>query len=235
MTAFAGGLQLIVMTFLGPPGSGKGTLAARCAQELQYTVLSTGDLCRKHVALGTEIGILIENYINKGQLVPDEIITKMVREWLKPEIERHRTIILDGYPRRQSQAALFVDLIQKGEFSFRFKGVIFDVSDEEVVRRLTNRLVCTNKECQAIYSTLHTPPEKLEKCEKCQSPLAKRADDEESVIRERLAVYATHKAGIMQVYEEKGIELIHLQVDGKTPDQVFDSFQSMIGTKRAEQ
>ena len=218
----------MLLSFFGPPGSGKGTLAAQVVENDGYTVLSTGNLCRQHIAEKTEIGILIEKYIAAGELIPDDMMTQMVMQWLDEHKNLQKPIILDGYPRTKSQAALFLPL-QK-ELGCPYNIVFFDIDDEEVVRRLTSRLVCSNKACQAVYSTVAKPPKNAGKCDKCGSGLTKRADDDEQVIRKRLAVYASHKQELLDFYVQAGLPIVQLQVTDKTPQEVYELFLSMLGT-----
>src|SRR5271170_593774 len=100
----------IIFSFFGAPGSGKGTLAERAARDLKFEVLSTGNLCRKHISQQTELGKKLDLYVKKGQLIPDELITLMVKEWLELAIQREVPIILDGYPRTKGQAAHFLEM-----------------------------------------------------------------------------------------------------------------------------
>ena len=101
----------IIFSFFGPPGSGKGTLAERAARELNFEVLSTGNLCRKHIAQKTALGEKLDFYVKKGQLIPDELITLMVKEWLESTLEAQVPIILDGYPRTKGQASHFLEML----------------------------------------------------------------------------------------------------------------------------
>jgi len=109
----------IIFSFFGPPGSGKGTLAERLSKELKFEVLSTGNLCRKHVSLQTDLGKQLDTYLKKGQLIPDDLITQLVKEWLEPKIQHQASIILDGYPRTKGQALKFLDM-----FNLEFSDIV---------------------------------------------------------------------------------------------------------------
>ena len=102
-----------IFSLFGAPGSGKGTLAEKCAQNLDFNVLSTGNLCRKHIADKTELGEKLQKYIDTGKLVPDNIITVIVKGWLKENTKDNKAIILDGYPRTKKQAELLLDILKE--------------------------------------------------------------------------------------------------------------------------
>ncbi len=222
----SGEVCLLLLSFFGPPGSGKGTLAAQLVEKGDYTVLSTGNLCRQHIAEKTEIGILIEKYIAAGELIPDDMVTKLVMQWLDEHKNQQKTIILDGFPRTKSQAELFLPLQQA--LGCPYKVVFFDIEDDEVVRRLTSRLVCGNKACQAVYSTVAKPPKIAGKCDKCSADLVKRADDDEVVIRKRLAVYATHKQELLDFYTQTQLPVVRLALTSQTPQEVYNLFLTTL-------
>ena len=218
----------LLLSFFGPPGSGKGTLAAQVVEKDGYTVLSTGNLCRRHIAEKTDIGILIEKYLAAGELIPDDMITNMVMQWLEDHKNVQKPIILDGFPRTKSQAALFLPL--QAQMGCPYRIVFFEIDDDEVVQRLSNRLVCGNKKCQTVYGIVAKPPQITGKCDKCGSKLVKRADDDEQVIRKRLAVYAKYKQELLDFYSETGLPILQLPVGDKTPQEVYELFVSMLGT-----
>ena len=135
----------VIYSFFGPPGSGKGTLARSCVKELGFRSLSTGDLLRKHISTGTEIGKAVEGLISRGQLVPDELITDMVCLWLKEQVASGAPIILDGYPRTKGQAGLFLKTFKEFAPDYAFKVICFIISEEVVLDWLTNRIVCQRR------------------------------------------------------------------------------------------
>lgn len=219
----------VIFSFLGAPGSGKGTLAEHCVQQLGYKMLSTGNLCRENIAKGTELGKKLQEYTSKGALVPDEIITSMVKEWLDVNTQQANPIILDGYPRTAAQAAQLLDLIKKYFPEFKLRVVALNISDDAVVERISGRLMCSNKQCQAIYNTkqfvagVDNPL-----CKRCSSPLTKREDDREEVVRERLKVYAATSKELIDFFKNAGLTIEEMTVEGKESDQVFEMFKKLV-------
>jgi len=219
----------MIYTFCGAPGAGKGTLAEQCVAHLGYTVLSTGNLCRKHIADQTELGKQIQSYTHAGKLIPDEMVTQMVEEWLVEQVNDAPSVILDGFPRTARQVDLFVALL-KNKFSDQdFKIICVDLPDEEIVKRIAGRLVCENKQCQAVYSDVMLT--KLV-CKKCQSALVRRKDDQPDVVRERLRIHARHADELMDAYKEHGIDVDCLKVSGLSIDEVFSLFKRIVGVEQ---
>ena len=220
----------IIFSFLGAPGSGKGTLAEHCVQDLGYKMLSTGNLCRENIAKGTELGKKLQEYTSKGALVPDEIITSMVKEWLDANTLDGKPIILDGYPRTAAQSAILLDMLKKHFPEYKLRVISLNISDDAVVQRISGRLMCSNKQCQAIYNPKQFTAQELANpvCKRCGSPLAKREDDKEEVVRERLKVYAATSKEVMDSFKNVGVSIEEINVEGKESDQVFDTFKKMI-------
>ncbi len=220
-------LNNTVLVFFGAPGSGKGTLARMLEERLGFKVLSTGDLCRKHIRGNTEIGLCIKDQISKGQLISDDLITKMVKGWLDNKLSLKKSIILDGYPRTASQAKLFNDLCKKEKYKFNFRVILFEISDEIVIDRLKSRLICSNRQCQAIFST-KTQVKEGDKCLKCDSILLRREDDKESVVEVRFKSFLNDKQLFEQYYNGINQPLEKLEIDGKTQEEVFEAFIKML-------
>ena len=222
----------IVYSFFGAPGSGKGTLAEKCVKDLGYLSLSTGNLVRKHIAEKTALGLKIESIINSGNLVSDEIISEMVNEWLIESFKHNSNLILDGYPRTLGQAKSF-EIFRKSilnEVDFDFYLIFFDADKEEILKRLSNRLVCSNKQCQRVYSLLLEKPKVDRLCDNCHSELIKRKDDDASVISERFKIFDQNKDQILNFYEELegGQKVIRLDIDKKSPNEIFNEFVTII-------
>lgn len=221
-------MEKTIFTFFGAPGSGKGTLAEKCASELGFKVLSTGNLCRAAAKKDDEKSKMITSLINEGKLVPDEMITEMVADWLEKEADQTENIILDGYPRTEAQAELLVNLLKDKFADRKFRVISLAIPDEEIIQRLTSRRVCSNPSCQATTSLkLLKDPSKLV-CEKCGAELIQRKDDSEEVIRERLNVYAKHSGSVLNYYKEKGLNIEELNVSNISVDQVFENFKKML-------
>ncbi|HBS48485.1 TPA: adenylate kinase [Candidatus Dependentiae bacterium] len=217
-----------ILVLFGAPGSGKGTLAQRAAKELGYTTLSTGDLCRQNIEKGTDLGKTLKGYIDKGELVPDSLISDMVKVWLTEQQSSKNPIILDGYPRTKSQAETLVTLLADPNFSnLSLKVVKFAIREEEVVDRIANRLVCENKKCQAVYSLKSKKPAKEGICDLCGSKLIKRTDDNEEVVKNRFKIYSATENEILNFFSEKGISIKEISAT-QPVDEVYESFKKIV-------
>jgi adenylate kinase len=227
----------VIFSFFGPPGSGKGTVAEKCKKQLGYKTLSSGKLCRKHVALGTEFGKMLDTYLSVGRLIPDKLISQMVTDWLDEAALKKVPIIIDGYPRTQKQAELFFTLLQDRFSDYCFCVISFEISDEEILQRLNKRLVCENKSCQTSYSPV-VSPKKEGICDQCGSRLVRRDDDKIEIIKERLRFYPGYKKDLFSYYDSVGLPIIKFDVSGLKPDQVFDKFvkiqESLISCTKNE-
>ncbi len=186
--------------FLGAPGAGKGTQAVAITQKLGIPQISSGDLFRAAQKPGTGLGLLAKSYMEKGMLVPDEITVRMVLERISaPDCKNG--YILDGFPRTLGQAqALDKALTEKNDSID--KVVYIKVSNEELIRRLAGRLIC--RSCQAPYNLNDAPPKVTGKCDRCGGELYQRADDSESVVRNRLEIYLKETAPLIDYYRSTG-------------------------------
>lgn len=217
-----------IYVFIGPPGSGKGSLAQIGVQHYGWVQLSTGNLCRKHVAEKTEIGKQIDLILKSGKLIPDEMVTSMVDQWLS-EQKADCSIILDGYPRTLEQAKLLDGLLQKKYSNASLVVVVFDIDDETVIERMSARLICTNKKCQSVYSELPDSPFKPRMsmtCDHCQSPLERRSDDDPAVIKKRLVAY--HEHDLLPYFSLSGARIIHLNA-AQPIENTFNDFKRQLG------
>lgn len=199
---------------LGPPGAGKGTQAKRLVEKTGLLHLSTGDILRDEVARGTDLGKQAKGYMDRGDLVPDELIIGMIRG----RIEDADGFILDGFPRTVAQAEALeritsIDLV-----------IDIDLSREEVIRRLSSRRVC--RDCGKIYNLISNPPEVEGRCDACGGELYQRDDDRPEVIENRYDVYAASTAPLIEFYRARGLLT---QVDGKaSPEEIFSRIMSLI-------
>lgn len=186
------------IVFIGPPGAGKGTQSALLSERLSFVQISTGDLLREAVKNNTPLGVKAKHYMEQGNLVPDELIIAMIDEKLQ-QLEG-KNIILDGFPRTVNQAKALDDLLPKRNRKLDTV-ILFQIGDEEVVKRLSGRRVCQN--CGAVYHIIYNPPKKEGVCDKCGGSLIQREDDKEEVIRKRLEVYHSQTAALIDYYKDK--------------------------------
>lgn len=221
-------LSKTIFSFFGPPGCGKGTLSERAVRDLNFTMLSTGDLCRQHIAKDTELGRMLNRYLEKGDLVPDELITDMVKDWMHRQVDFGNPIILDGYPRTKSQAELFYNVLKKEFPEYKFRVILINLPEETIIERLSGRLVCENKDCQTIYNASMLTEKDMQKCEKCGGKLVRRDDDREEIVRARLKIYEQYSSEILDYYDLVGQVVESLDIDGLPIEQVFELFKSIL-------
>jgi adenylate kinase len=195
---------------LGPPGAGKGTQSKSLAQRLELAHVSTGDLLRSNVSAGTELGKQAKAYMEKGALVPDELVTGMLRERFNQD-DIKKGFILDGYPRTIKQAESLDRLLE--EKAIKIDKVFYlDTSEKVIIQRLSGRLVCSK--CQANFHKTNMPPKKDMVCDHCAGSLYQRSDDKEETIRKRIEVYRQESAPLIKYYESKG-KLESVLADGE--------------------
>lgn len=217
------------LILLGPPGAGKGTQAERLQADFKLAHISTGDMLRGQVAEGTKLGVEAKSYMDKGELVPDEVIIGMITERMQ-EADAREGFLLDGFPRNESQAdALDAALRERGR---RLSGVLMiEVPDDEVVRRLTGRRVCV-KNPSHIYHVELDPPKHEDVCDQDGSRLIQRDDDREETIRRRLEVYHGQTAPLIDYFDRTGLLR---RFDGtRSPDEVHRHLRATAATLRLE-
>jgi len=195
------------LVLLGPPGAGKGTQAERLEENLDLPHVSSGELFRENIRNESALGLLAKEYIDRGDLVPDDVTIGMIRERLsRPDCEQGA--ILDGFPRTQPQAVALDNML--AEMCRQLDGVLYlSVPDEELVRRLSGRWLC--RECQTAYHTVFSPPTQEGICDVCGGQLYQREDDKPETVRARLDVYHERTAPLIEYYRDQGLLL---EVDG---------------------
>ncbi|MEM7168286.1 MAG: adenylate kinase [Planctomycetota bacterium] len=191
------------LIFLGPPGAGKGTQAGDYAEENSVPHISTGDILRRAIALATPTGVEAKGYVDRGDLVPFEVILRLVRDRLD-EPDAAGGWILDGFPRNLEQAAAFADLLNEMGATID-RVVYFEVAEEAVVERLGGRRTCRN--CGAVSHVVFAPTKTEGVCDVCGGELYQRSDDEEDQIRNRMKVYSDETSPLVGHYKEQGLLL----------------------------
>jgi len=186
---------------LGPPGSGKGTQAKFIIEKFSIPHISTGDIFRLHISQKSLLGLEAKSYIDKGQLVPDEVTVQLIKSRLT-EDDCKNGFLLDGFPRTIKQADALESLLK--EINVSVDSVInIEVPTEDIIDRITGRRVC--KKCGASYHIIFNPSAANDICDRCGGPLIQREDDTEGTVRKRLEVYESETKPLIRYYEEKGL------------------------------
>jgi adenylate kinase len=215
------------LILLGPPGAGKGTQAARLREDFSLPYIATGDLLREHRDNGTELGKQAQEYMSRGELVPDELVVKMIRD--KVEAEGEEGFLLDGFPRNLAQAdALAEALDTRGE---RLSAaILIDVPDDLVVERITGRRQCPDGH---VYHVKYDPPKNDEVCDQDGKPLIQRDDDKPDTVKKRLEVYHAETSPLIEYYDERGLMR---RIDGsREKTEVYDHIRATLATLRLEE
>ena len=189
------------LVFLGPPGAGKGTVSEALLAQEDITHISTGDIFRAEIKAQSELGKMAKDYIDKGQLVPDEVVAGMVGSRLAQE-DCDKGFILDGFPRTLPQAEMLSAELEKCGRSL--DGVIyFAAADEVLLERLTARILC--KECGKVYNKIFMPPKNPEVCDDCNGEIYQRSDDSLETAKDRLKVYHDQTSPLIEYYEKQDL------------------------------
>ena len=205
------------LVLLGLPGSGKGTQAAKLAERLGIPRISTGDILRKHVADGTDLGRKAKAYMESGKLVPDDLVIAMTERRLK-EPDASKGFILDGFPRTIAQADALAKVTPLDIVVNLF------LEPEELVKRNTGRRVCPK--CDAVYHIVNNPPRKQGVCDRCGSVLVTRPDDRDEIVRARMATYEAQTAPLVSYYRKKSL-LKEVYASGLI-DEIFSRIREAI-------
>ncbi len=210
------------LIILGPPGAGKGTQAEKIAKRYKLVHISTGEILRAAVKEETPMGLKAKEYMDKGLLVPDEVVIGIIRDqMLKPDCEKNA--LLDGLPRHLEQAIKLDEIFD--ELKLKLDAVLnIDVPEEELVNRLTGRRVC--QKCSTTYHLKNNPPKVRNICDHCGGELYQRSDDTITTVKERLEVYRKQTEPLIDYYKQKGILN---NVDGsKSIDEVYSEIKTIL-------
>jgi len=218
------------LILLGPPGAGKGTQADRLREDFGLPHISTGDMLRAQVASGTELGVQAKRYMDAGELVPDAVIVGMIVDRVSDDDARDG-FLLDGFPRNLTQAEALAQALRGLER--RLSAVLaIEVSDDEVVRRLSGRRVCVKNPAH-IYHVDFDPPKHEGVCDQDGSRLIQRDDDREETVRRRLEVYHRQTAPLIEHYDDAG--LLRRFNGSLRADEVHARIRATLATLRLEE
>lgn len=210
------------LIFLGPPGAGKGTQADILSKSFAIAHISTGDLLREAVKSGSQLGIKAKGYMNKGELVPDELVIDLVKERLKNPNTK-KGFILDGFPRTKNQAQKLDEAL--GSADTIEQVIYFSTTKSVILERLTGRRLCKN--CQAIYHMKNKPPKRPGLCDICGGQLYQRDDDKECTILKRIDVYNAQTKELIDYYSKKSL-LREVSGDLEA-NKLFDILTALFG------
>lgn len=211
------------LVLLGPPGAGKGTQAVKISEKYRIPHISTGDIFRKNVKEGTLLGKKAKEYMDKGELVPDELVVELVKDRLN-EDDCREGFLLDGFPRTVFQAEE-LDKYLKDKGIAVDKVIDIDVDEDVLLERMIGRRVC--RQCGSPYHVKNMPPKKEGVCDICGGEVYQRADDTEETVRNRFLVYQKQTKPLIEYYEKAG-NIVHIEGTGGL-DTVFESIVSALG------
>lgn len=208
---------------LGAPGAGKGTQAKMIAEKCGIPHISTGDIFRANIKNGTELGAKAKEYMDKGLLVPDELVCDLVVDRIQ-QADCEKGYILDGFPRTIPQAEALENALNAIEQKLDY-AIDIDVPDENIINRMSGRRACVG--CGATYHVLFNPTKVEGKCDVCGESLILRDDDKPETVKKRLDVYHTQTQPLIDFYTERKVLV---EVDGtQSMDKVFDDIMKILG------
>jgi adenylate kinase len=215
------------LILLGPPGAGKGTQAERLQEDFPLAYVATGDMLRQAVKEETDLGKQAKEYMDRGDLVPDEVIIGVILDRLA-ESDTEDGFLLDGFPRTDKQAEALDHALKKVDRRLT-AALLIEVPEDDIVRRLSGRRVCPNGHT---YHLEHNPPKNDEVCDVDGEPLSQREDDREETVRKRLQVYRDQTSPLVHYYDEH--DILHRFDGTRSPTEVHDHLRATIATLRME-
>jgi adenylate kinase len=217
------------LVLLGPPGAGKGTQAERLVSDFDLPYYATGDILRQAVKDGTPLGKEAEDFMNKGELVPDELICKVIMERID-QPEAADGFLLDGFPRNTEQADILEKALEERARALTCV-LLIDASDDEVIKRISGRRVCVKN--GHVYHVDFDPPKHEDVCDQDGSRLIQRDDDKPETVKRRLDVYHAQTKPLIEYYEARGVLR---RFDGsRSPSEVHDHIRATLATLRLEE
>ena len=218
-------MKKLNLIFLGPPGAGKGTIAKDVVERYGVPHISTGDMLRDAVSARSELGKKVKSVMESGQLVSDELLYDLVKDRLSQK-DCVNGFILDGYPRNLDQAKALDKILE--EINLSLTAVIFlDVSEEEVVKRISNRRVCPK--CSRVYNLISLKPKNDTVCDDDSTPLIQREDDKAETVRKRYNIYIEKTAPLVKLYKDRN-QIITIDASGtvdKVDEIVFNTLEEL--------
>lgn len=212
----------MLLILLGPPGAGKGTQAERISEKYNVVHISTGEMLRLAIKKGMPLGVRAKAYIDRGELVPDEVIVGIVEERLE-EIDDAQGLLLDGFPRTVAQARSLDEVLEGMERSID-KVILVDVDEEELILRLSGRRIC--RDCEDGYHIKFLPPQVRNVCDQCGGELYQRDDDRIETVKQRMHVYQEQTEPLVAYYKKKHL---FARVDGaQDVDGVFRQISKVL-------
>ena len=215
------------LILLGPPGAGKGPQAERLQEDFPLAYIATGDMLRQAVKEQTDLGRKAKEYMDRGELVPDDLIIAVILDRLS-EQDTSDGFLLDGFPRTDQQAQALDEALTKVDRRLT-AALLIDVPADDLVRRLSGRRVCPNGHT---YHVDHNPPKNDDVCDVDGEPLSQREDDREDTVRRRLQVYADQTAPLVEYYDDR--DILHRFDGTRSPTEVHDHLRATIATLRME-
>jgi adenylate kinase len=215
------------LILLGPPGAGKGTQAERLQDDFPLAYVATGDILRAAVKEGTDLGKEAKAYMDRGELVPDDVIIGVILDRLA-QSDTADGFLLDGFPRTAKQAEALDEALSHVDRRLS-AALLIDVPEDDIVRRLSGRRICPNGH---VYHVEHNPPKQEGRCDVDGEELRQREDDREETIRTRLQVYREQTAPLVDYYDER--DILHRFDGTRSPTEVHDHLRATIQTLRME-